>query len=111
MFIFRGGSDVADLSPEDMQNHMQKWFQWVDELKTKAIYVGGESLTPTGKTISGKKALITDGPYAESKELVGGYFVVKANSLDEAVEIAKGCPILEFDDGIVEVREIQELKM
>lgn len=106
MFIFRGGSDASDLSPEDMQNHMEKWFQWVEELKAKDIYVGGEALTPMGKTISGKNALITDGPFAEGKELVGGYFVVKANSLEEAVEIAKtGYPDFIFN-GAVEVREV-----
>ena len=82
MFIFRGGSDASDLSPEDMQNHMEKWFQWVEELKAKDIYVGGEALTPMGKTISGKNALITDGPFAEGKELVGGYIAVKANALE-----------------------------
>ena len=108
MFIFRGGSDASDLSPEEMQNHMQKWFDWVEELKSKNIYVGEEALTPAGKTISGNKALITDGPYAESKELVGGYFVVKANSLDEAVEIAKqGYPDFIFN-GAVEVREVMK---
>ena len=106
MFIFRGGSDASDLSPEDMQNHMEKWFQWVEELKAKDIYVGGEALTPMGKTISGKNALITDGPFAEGKELVGGYFVVKANSLEEAVEIAKtGYPDFIYN-GAVEVREV-----
>lgn len=108
MFIFRGGSDVSDLSPEEMQNHMQKWFQWIDELKAKGIYLGGEALNPGGKLISGKKALVTDGPFAESKELVGGYFVVKANSLEEAVEIAKsGYPDFIFD-GAVEVREVMK---
>lgn len=105
MFIFRGGSDAAGLSPEQMQNQMQKWFQWVEELKAKNIYVAGEALTPTGKTIRGKKALITDGPHAESKELVAGFFVVKANSLDEALELARGYPDFVFD-GAVEVREV-----
>jgi hypothetical protein len=110
MFIFRGGSDASGLSPDEMQNHMQKWFQWVEELRAKNIYVGGEALTPVGKTISGKKALVTDGPYAESKELVGGYFVVKANSLEEAVEIAKtGYPDFVFN-GAVEVREVMKFE-
>ena len=109
MFIFRGGSDTSGISPEEMQNHMQKWFQWVEELRAKNIYVSGEARTPTGKTISGKKALITDGPFAESKELVGGYFVVKANSLDEAIEIAKGYPDFIFN-GAVEVREVMKFE-
>ena len=109
MFIFRGGSDAASLSAEEMQNHMQKWFQWVNDLRGKNIYVAGEALTPTGKTISGKKALVTDGPFAESKELVGGFFVVKAASLDEAVEIAKGYPDFIFN-GAVEVREVMKFE-
>ena len=109
MFIFRGGSDASDLSPEDMQNHMQKWYEWIEELKAKNIYVSGEPLTPAGKTIRGKKALVTDGPFAESKELVGGYFIIRANSLDEAVDIAKsGYPDFIFD-GTVEVREVMKL--
>jgi hypothetical protein len=109
MFIFRGGSDASDLSPEDMQNHMQKWYEWIEELKAQNIYVSGEPLTPAGKTISGKKALVTDGPFAESKELVGGYFIIKAKSLDEAVEIAKsGYPDFIFD-GAVEVREVMKV--
>jgi len=105
MFIFRGGSDVIDLSPEERQNHMQKWFQWVEELRAKNIYVAGEALMPGGKSIGGKKSLITDGPFAESKELVGGFFVVKAASMDAAVEIAKGYPDFIFN-GAVEVREV-----
>ena len=109
MFIFRGGSDASGLSPEEMQNHMQKWFQWVEELRSKNIYVAGEALTPSGKTISGKKALITDGPFAESKELVGGFFVVKAASMEEAVEIAKDYPDFVFN-GVVEVREVMKFE-
>ena len=82
----------------------------VEDLRAKGIYVGGEALTPAGKTISGKKALVNDGPFAESKELVGGYFVVKANSLDEAVEIAKsGYPDFIFN-GAVEVREVMKFE-
>ena len=107
MFIFRGGSDASNLSPEEMQNHMQKWFQWVEELKAKNIYVSGEALTPNGKTLSGTKAVQTDGPFAESKEIVGGFFVVKAASLNEAVEIAKAYPDFVFT-GRVEVREVMK---
>ena len=55
--------------------------------------------------------MVTDGPFMEGKEMVGGYLICKADSLEEAVEISKGCPILEYESGIVEVREIQELKM
>ena len=109
MLIFRGGSDASNLSPEEMQNHMQKWFQWVEELKAKNIYVAGEALTRNGKTLSGTKAVLTDGPFAESKEIVGGFFVVKAASLDDAVEIAKAYPDFAYN-GRVEVREVMNFE-
>jgi hypothetical protein len=110
MFIFRGAADQYQFSPEEMQKHMHKWFTWVEELKAKNIYVSGEALTPEGKTVKGAKSLVTDGPFAESKELVGGFFVIKAKSYEEATEIAKGCPDLPLD-GSVEVREVMKFNM
>jgi hypothetical protein len=91
-----------------MQQHMQKWFSWIDDLKAKQVYVSGEPLTPAGKTVKGAKALVTDGPFAESKELIGGFFLIKAGSLDEAAEIAKGCPDLPLE-GSVEIREVMKM--
>ena len=108
MFIFRGAADQYDFSAEQMQQHMQKWFSWIDDLKTKQIYVAGEPLTPAGKTVKGAKALVTDGPFAESKELIGGFFLIKAGSLEEAAEIAKGCPDLPLE-GSVEIREVMKM--
>lgn len=108
MLLFRGASQQYDFSPEEMQNHMQKWFGWVDDLKSKNIYVSGEPLIPQGKTVSGKKALVTDGPFAESKEIIGGFFIIKAASIEEATEIAKDCPDLPLD-GSVEIREVMKM--
>jgi len=104
MFIFIGG-DPSHLSPEAQQAHMQKWFAWVEKLQNEKRYVSGEALLPGGKTIRGSKKSVTDGPYAESKEVVGGYFVVNAKDLNEATEMAKACPDYALD-GIVEVREV-----
>ena len=104
MFIFFGG-DTSHMSPEAQQAHMEKWFAWVDKLRNAKRYEGGEALLPGGKTISGSKKSVTDGPFAEAKEVVGGYFVVLAKNLDEAVEIAKECPDYDLG-GIVEVREV-----
>ena len=104
MFIFIGG-DPSHLSPEAQQAHMGKWFAWVEKLRKENRYVSGEALLPGGKTIRGAKKAITDGPFAEGKEVVGGYFVVYAKNLNEAVEMAKACPDYELD-GIVEVREV-----
>ena len=108
MFIFRGGSDARNYSPEEMQQQMQKWFAWIDQLKTNKTYVAGEPLTPAGKTVKGSKPVITDGPFAESKEVVGGFFLIKANSLEDAAEIAKACPDLPLN-GSVEVREVMKM--
>lgn len=104
MFLFRGGLDPRTASPEAMQQNMEKWFAWVSELQTAGTYVAGEALLPSGKTLH-KDNVITDGPYLESKEMVGGFFIVKASSIDAAMEIAKGCPDLELG-GSVEVRDV-----
>ncbi len=104
MFLFLGG-DPSHLSPEKQQAHMQKWFEWVEKMKSEQRYVSGEALMPGGKTVTGVKKVVTDGPYAESKEVVTGYFVILAKDLDEATALAKGCPDFELN-GIVEVREV-----
>lgn len=106
MFIFFGG-DPSQLSPDAQQTHMQKWFDWVEKLTQEKRYVGGEALLPGGKTIKGSKKVVTDGPFTESKELVGGYFVVLAKNLDEAVEMAKACPDYDLN-GVVEVRAVMK---
>lgn len=106
MLIFLGADySELDLSPEEAQAQMGKWFSWVADLQAKDIYVGGHALIPTAKRLSGKGGHVTDGPFAEAKELVGGYFVVKARDWDEAVTISKDYP--DFNHGgTVEVREI-----
>ena len=106
MFIFIGG-DPSHLSPEAQQAHMGKWFEWVEKLRNEKRYISGEALLPGGKTIKGVKKAVTDGPYTEGKEVVGGYFVVEAKDLNEATEMAKACPDYELG-GIVEVREVMK---
>lgn len=104
MFLFRGGLDPFTSSPEELQQNMEKWMAWVGQLQANGIYVAGESLMPTGKTLH-KANVVTDGPFIESKEMVGGFFIVKAESIDAAIEIAKDCPDLAIG-GSVEVRDV-----
>ncbi len=112
LFLFRGGDGTTvQQSPEKWQEHMQKWMKWMGELGQQGKFVGAQPLTTTGKQVTGSKKVVTDGPFMEGKEMVGGYLICKADSYDEAVDISKGCPILEFDDGAVEIREIHEVKM
>jgi hypothetical protein len=111
MFIFKGGqSGTANLSPEEMQQQMQKWMAWIQSLTEKEIYVGGEPLENGGKIVtkSGNKIVVTDGPFPETKELVGGYFIVNANDIAHAAEIAKDCPGFEYG-GTVEVRPVMKI--
>lgn len=107
MLIFINGEGTKDFSPEQMQNNMNEWFGWINELKAKGVYVSGEALLPGGKQVKGAEPVITDGPFAESKEVVGGYFIIKAAGLDEASELAKSCPDLPYG-GVVEVREVMK---
>lgn len=109
LLIFRGGAKPEDLSPEQMQQLMGKWFAWIGQMKAQGKYKGGNPLHDEGKLVSGKKGqVVTDGPFAESKETVGGYVCIQARDVNEAVEIAKGCPIFE-NNGTVEVRQIQHM--
>lgn len=107
MFLFRGG-DVSHLSPNEQQAQMQKWFAWVDKLKSQNRYLAGEPLNPGGKTVSGAKKTVTDGPFAESKEVIGGFFIITAKNLDEAVQLSKDAPDFEIG-GSVEVREVMKM--
>jgi hypothetical protein len=112
LLLFRGGNaNAAGQSPEQMQAHMQKWVQWMDKLAKQGKMSGAQPLEPTGKTVSGRKKVVSDGPFAEGKELVGGYLVCKADTIEEAVEITKDCPLLEFEDGVVEVRAVRSMEM
>lgn len=109
LFLFRGGDSArGSQSPDEMQKHMQKWVQWMGDLGKQGKLISGQPLQKEGKVVSGNRKKITDGPFAEGKEIVGGYLMVKAKDLNDAVEISKDCPIFEHE-GIVEVREVQEM--
>ncbi|MEO6723296.1 MAG: YciI family protein [Ferruginibacter sp.] len=112
LFLFRGGDGTTlQQSPEKWQAHMQKWMEWMGALQAKGQLINAQPLSRDGRQITGTAKVVTDGPFVEGKEMVGGYLMCKADSYEAAVDVAKNCPILDFDDGKVEVREIQEMKM
>ena len=106
ILLFRGG--LAAESSGRIQSHTQKWLDWVTKLKNEGRYVSGEPLNLGGKFIAGEKKIVTDGPFTESKDIIGGFFIVTAANFDEAVEMAKDSPDFGYK-GSVEVRQI--LKM
>ena len=106
-YLFRG-RDVA-ASPEQMQKTTQKWVAWFKDLGAKGhLKNPGHPLENTGKVVAGKQKAVSDGPYAEAKDVVGGYIVVEASDLHQAVELSKECPILDVG-GSVEVRPNQKI--
>jgi hypothetical protein len=105
MLIFRGTDWYKGLSAEQMQQIADNWMAWFNRLKDQGKAVAGNPLEPEGKIVSGKNRVVSDGPFAESKETIGGYFLLNVNTLNHAVAIAQECPGLAY--GIrVEVRPV-----
>ena len=105
MLIFRGTDWYKGLSPEQMQQISDKWMVWFKGLMADGKAIAGNPLERDGKIVSGKNRVVSDGPFAESKETIGGYFLLKVETMDEALAIAQDCPGLPF--GIrVEVRAV-----
>lgn len=92
-------------TPEEMQLEIKKWQDWIGGIAAQGKFKSTDALGYQGKTLKGD-GTVTDGPYAELKEIVGGYLICEAESLDEALELAKGCPVLEKELGKVEVRDV-----
>jgi hypothetical protein len=110
VYLYRSGGRPTRWSAEQSQQDMQKWMTWLRELTEKGhIKDPGHPLERSGKLVSGKARTITDGPFAETKDVIGGYTLVQANDLDQAVALASGCPIFEIADGAVEVRPIMKM--
>lgn len=107
LLVFRreSGSAEPPLSPEQLQAMMKPWQDWIGSIAAQNKLVSsGNRLTSEGRVIKPNK-VITNGPYVELKEAIGGYILVKANTLDEAAELSLNCPILAIG-GSVEVRMI-----
>jgi hypothetical protein len=106
LFVFRSPQDQPDPAPEEMQKIFASWMAWIQGLKDQGIHVAGKPLEEGGKVLRGPRGKsLTDGPFVESKEVVGGFLIVLADSLDAATTIARDCPGL-ARGGVVEVRPI-----
>jgi len=108
IMFFKHEQPDPESSPEQMQEVLKQWQTWIKGIAQKGNYSSTNRLLSTGKTLKPNN-VITDGPHMESKEMIGGYLIVNANSLDEAVEIAKTCPNLKGGNGVVEVRAVMSI--
>ena len=105
MLIRENLENYGKMTEQEIQDDIAQHVQWVEELVKNGNFEGGNPLTPMGKSVKGSQKIVTDGPYIESKEGISGFYFLLANSLEEATEIAKGCPSLRIE-GTVEIREI-----
>jgi len=92
----------------EMEETIRKWQDWIGGIAAQGKFVATHQLSYEGKSLDAK-GVVSDGPYVELKEVIGGYIIVKSEDLDAAIEIAKDCPILEIG-GNVEVRNIMEIE-
>lgn len=105
MLLFRGNAWLKNLSSEDKQKVTNEWMAWFRRLMNEGRAIAGNPLESAGKIVSGKNRVVSDGPFAESKEAIGGYFLLDVASMDEAVAIAQECPGLPYG-ARVEVRPV-----
>lgn len=107
MLLFRSDPGlIKTASPEQIQQTMQKWIDWKASLEQSGhLHQLGERLQQTGKVLRGKSKTLSDGPFVEAKDMIQGFLVIKAETIDQASELAMGCPVLDFD-GSVEVRPL-----
>ena len=110
LLAFRFAEDMPDPTPEQMQQMHQQWGAWIQSLRQQGHYVAGQPLEDSpGKVLRGPRgAKATDGPFAEAKEVLGGFLIVTAGSIAEATELAKGCPSLGGPFS-VEVRQVRPM--
>lgn len=106
LILFEQEDTYTGFSAEDMQKEIELHGRWIQELGDH--YDSGEPLEHAAKTVSGEDKLVTDGPFIEAKELVAGFYILNADSLEEATELSKGCPVLRLG-GSVEVRQVMKM--
>jgi len=109
MMIFRGDKDQPIPSPEQMQQVMKLWQDWIGGIAAQGKFVATNALGYEGRTIN-SEGVVSDGPYAEVKEIVGGYLICKAENLNDAISMIEGCPTV-LNGGTVEVRDVMDFEL
>jgi hypothetical protein len=106
ILIFRHEDGMKVASPEQIQVWMKQTMDWIGGIAAQNKFSGGNGLPFENAKVVRHNNVVTNGPFGEIKETIGGYIIVKADSVDEAVEFAKGSPVLQGDGNSVEVRKI-----
>jgi hypothetical protein len=104
VLLLKGG-DFKRFSAEETQKVVEKYVGWADKLRKEGRHRAGEELNNTGAVLEARNGQIVDGPFTETKEAVGGFFMIEAKDYEEAKQIARECPHLLFN-GVVEIREV-----
>lgn len=109
LLLFRGNTWERGLPPEELKSVVTDWYAWFQRLAAEGKCLGGLPLRDQGKLVSGKRGRsVADGPFAESKETIAGYFHLRVANEAEAIRIAQQCPGLAYEGCVVEVRPVGE---
>lgn len=105
LFLYRNppSTDAPQPSPEEMQAMFAQWGAWKEKFKAQVIDMG-DGLKPGGKLLTAGQVM--DGPFAEAKEIIGGYSIIEADSFDSALKVARECPIVFMPGATIEIREM-----
>ncbi|MDX1941489.1 MAG: YciI family protein [Saprospiraceae bacterium] len=106
ILIMRHENAKPQVSPEQMQMWMKQTMDWIGGIAAQNKFVSGTGLSFEDASVVRHKNVVTNGPFGDIKETIGGFIIVKAGSVEEAVEFAKGCPVLQGEGNSVEVRKI-----
>lgn len=107
LLLHEDAERLESLSPKDMEQMVQDHFAYAKSLQEKGCMLSGDGLDPAGKQISTDEMVIKDGPYVESKFMLGGYYLINAPDMDAALELARSCPCHHWG-GTTEVRAIMD---
>lgn len=106
MLIFRHEDGHKVASPQQIEIWMKQTMDWIGTISAQDKFVGGNGLIFDDSKVVWHNNLVTDGPFGKIKETLGGYIIIRAVSVEEAVNFAKGCPVLQGEGNSVEVRKI-----
>lgn len=110
LFLFKDAEHLKTLSPQQMQNYLQKWLDWTKTLLVKEMFITGEPIESSGKEIAGKNKTVSSTSENTMEKIITGFYLIKATGIKEAVEVAKSCPIYDVD-GSLEIRLVRTIDL